>query len=428
MSMPMPYKRLDAVSMLYPALSFGKRGYLFRLCAVLTEAVDAELLGASVRALRPRFPILYTHLKKTFLGYVHVPAEDLNIIGREEPCLTLPELYDTAKPAFRIYCEGSRVTMDVFHANADAGAAIVYLQQLLEDYCMRLEGREPCAPVPASEAELADDYLRNFDRRKNASFVEKQAYQFRLPPDGDYVRLTCLSINLGGIKGRVKPEGFTVNDYLAAALYLAIARGVHLPKEAPDVSISVPINLRPFFGSVTQRNFSYYVNVRVPAAAGMEEALHCVHRQVRDAMQRERLLSGIAATVKTANNFFVRFTPRALKEVIIRRVYRSIAGQGLTTTLSNIGFQKPAPAVLKKLVRFEMYLGAGGGGMTAAAVGCGDRVSMCISASSRDRCVERAVEELLREDGIAFSVSEQEFRDFKKIREFSLAGLSSAHG
>lgn len=166
MSMPMPYKRLDAVSMLYPALSFGKRGYLFRLCAVLTEAVDAELLGASVRALRPRFPILYTHLKKTFLGYVHVPAEDLNIIGREEPCLTLPELYDTAKPAFRIYCEGSRVTMDVFHANADAGAAIVYLQQLLEDYCMRLEGREPCAPVPASEAELADDYLRNFDRRK----------------------------------------------------------------------------------------------------------------------------------------------------------------------------------------------------------------------------------------------------------------------
>lgn len=53
---------------------------------------------------------------------------------------------------------------------------------------------------------------------------------------------------------------------------------------------------------------------------------------------------------------------------------------------------------------------------------------MCISASSRDRCVERAVEELLREDGIAFSVSEQEFRDFKKIREFSLAGLSSAHG
>ena len=152
--MSVPYERLDAVSMLYPALSFGRRGYLFRLCAVLTEAVDAQVLGVSVRALRPRFPVLYTHLKKTFLGYVHVPAKDLDIIGREEPYLTLPELYDTAKPAFRIYCEGNRITMDVFHANADAGAAIAYLQQLLEDYCVRMEGREPCAAAPASELSL----------------------------------------------------------------------------------------------------------------------------------------------------------------------------------------------------------------------------------------------------------------------------------
>ena len=53
--MSVPYERLDAVSMLYPALSFGRRGYLFRLCAVLTEAVDAQVLGVSVRALRPRF-------------------------------------------------------------------------------------------------------------------------------------------------------------------------------------------------------------------------------------------------------------------------------------------------------------------------------------------------------------------------------------
>ena len=64
--MSVPYERLDAVSMLYPALSFGRRGYLFRLCAVLTEAVDAQVLGVSVRALRPRFPVLYTHLKNVF--------------------------------------------------------------------------------------------------------------------------------------------------------------------------------------------------------------------------------------------------------------------------------------------------------------------------------------------------------------------------
>lgn len=195
---------------------------------------------------------------------------------------------------------------------------------------------------PASEAELADDYLRNFDRTKNASFVEKQAYRFRLLPDGDYVRLTCFSIDLGGIKGRIKPEGFTVNDYLAAALFLAIALGVQ-PKRRAGCFLSIPINLRPFFGSVTQRNFSYYVNVRIPVVADMEQALRCIHRQVREATQRDRLLSGIAATVKTANHIFIRYTPRVVKEFMIRRVYRVIAGTGMTTTLSNLGFQKPAP-------------------------------------------------------------------------------------
>ena len=75
--------------------------------------------------------------------------------------------------------------------------------------------------------------------------------------------------------------------------------------------------------------------------------------------------------MKTANHIFIRYTPRVVKEFMIRRVYRVIAGTGMTTTLSNLGFQKPAPVVEKKLNRFEMYLGAGGGGMTASAVGCG---------------------------------------------------------
>ncbi len=178
-----------------------------------------------------------------------------------------------------------------------------------------------------------------------------------------------------------------------------------------------------FFGSVTQRNFSYYVNVRIPVVADMEQALRCIHRQVREATQRDRLLSGIAATVKTANHIFIRYTPRVVKEFMIRRVYRVIAGTGMTTTLSNLGFQKPAPVVEKKLNRFEMYLGAGGGGMTASAVGCGQAVSLCISASSQNRCVEHALEAILRKDGIPFTANEQEFRNFQKIKENGIASL-----
>lgn len=410
------HDRLDAVSVLYPAMSRGKRGYVFRLCAVLTEEVDIQVLRSSVRALAPQFPILYTHLKKTFFSYVHVPASDFDVVSQREPCLILPELYDSDKPSFRLYCEKHRITMDVFHANADGAAAIQYLQALLAEYYAR--AGDGGAPVPPASAEaVADDYLRHFDKRKNGLLTEKKSFSFRLAPKEGYVRLSCMSIDLEGVRARVKPAGFTVNDYLVAALYLAIVRSAHPPAGAPEICLSVPINLRPFFDSVTQRNFACYANVRLSGTDSLDDAMRSVHEQMQAAVQREHLLCGIAAIVKTTNHFFVRFTPRVLREYIIRNVYRFIAGRGVTTTLSNLGLQRPAPAVAEKLVRFEMYLGAGGGGMNASAVGCKGQVSMCVSASSEDRCIERELGALLRADGIAFTVSEQEFQSFQKIRE-----------
>ena len=44
-------------------------------------------------------------------------------------------------------------------------------------------------------------------------------------------------------------------------------------------------------------------------------------------------LEQVAATVKTANHIFIRYTPRVVKEFMIRRVYRVIAGTGMTTCL-----------------------------------------------------------------------------------------------
>lgn len=405
---------LDAVSVLYPAVSHGRRGYVFRLCAVLQQAVEISVMRACVRALAPQFPILYTHLKKTFFGYVHVPATDLDVVERGEPELLLPELYATQKPAFRLYCDQNRISLDVFHANGDAGAVMRYLQALLTEYFLRLEGCCACVPPPAA-AVLSDDYLRFFDGGKSISLLEKPSYRLRLAPCGDYVRYTCFSIDLQTLRAHAG-QGITVNDSLTALFHRAIVCGACVPDTAPDICISVPVNLRPFFGSSTQRNFSYYVNVRLPAAVGLEESMRLVHEQVRQGTQRERLLGGIAATVRAGHSALVRYTPRAVKEWVIRRVYRAIAGRGVTTTLSNLGRQEAPENAGERFIRYEMYLGAGGGGINAAAVGCGSSVSLCLSVASQDRSIENAIASILRAWQVRFTVSEQEFRAFQKLR------------
>ena len=120
--MPKQYK-IDSVSNLYPAMG----GYVFRLCAVLRKDVDAALLRRAVRHVAPQFPVMCSHLVKTFFGYRHVPARDLDVVAFGEPPVRNPEMFDTDKPCFRLYIRGRRLAMDVFHANADGVAAVTFL-------------------------------------------------------------------------------------------------------------------------------------------------------------------------------------------------------------------------------------------------------------------------------------------------------------
>ena len=120
--MPKQYK-IDSVSNLYPAMG----GYVFRLCAVLREDIDAALLRRAVRHVAPQFPIMCSHLERTFMGYVHVAATDLDVVAYGEPPIHSPDMFDTEKPSFRLYVRGKRLAMDVFHGNADGVAAVTFL-------------------------------------------------------------------------------------------------------------------------------------------------------------------------------------------------------------------------------------------------------------------------------------------------------------
>lgn len=394
--------KIDSVSNLYPALG----GLVYRLCAVLAEPVQKDILKQALTANLPvRFPIMCSHLERTFFSYCHVPATDYDVIDDGEPFFQRPDMFDTEKPSFRIGVRENRIVMDVFHGNGDGGAGIEFLKALVTDYLLLRKGEPPIPAVPPRAEDLEDPYVKYYTRARSASLLEKGSYQLHLTPPTDdwYARFSCISVNLAQAKAYTKSIGCTINDLLCGALAYAIMQETDASEAEVPVTISAPIDLRKHYNSHSQRNFAFYSNMRIRAAdtPSLEAAAHRVRELMQEATAPKSLQRGVAAAYKAANNPAVQWSPRALREFIVRKAYCHVTGGGITTTLSNIGYHTLPETVADGLERFEMYLGPGRGSINAAAVGVGDSTSLCITCGSEETVIEDAVQAVLREHGIA---------------------------
>lgn len=390
----------DSVSIMYPALG----GLVYRISAVAKAPVDIALLRKAVEGIAPRFPIMCSHLKRTFFGYVHVPATDFDVISEGEPFFQSPAMLDTEKPAFRMYVRENRVTMDVYHGNGDAGAGMRFLAALMGNYFLLKRNLPPITePLPSEEA-LCDPYKRYYKRAKFAKLFQKESYKLHLSyPDGYWIqRFSCISVDLQAAKAFTKPRGLTVNDLLCGALALAIFEKTDAKDSDLPVTISAPIDLRKQYHSESQRNFVFFANLRATKdqAVNLETMAKQIHELMQPAASPEAMRRGISVTYCAANNPVVKYCPRKLRESAVRKGYRHAAGNSITATLSNVGYQTLPPEVQDDLERFEMYLGAGCGGINAAAVGYGDKTSLCIVCGSEETVIEDAVQKILSQNGI----------------------------
>lgn len=250
--------KIDTVSNLYPAVG----GHIFRLCAVFKRAIDKDCLAKALKSIQTDFPIIFSHLEKTFYSYIHISAADLDIIEDGDPFMRPPQMFNTEKPSLRMYVKGELLSMDIFHGNADGRAAFQFFNALLRNYALLLDSEPLPKPVPAKREDLLDPYPVCYERVRPASFFGKESYRIRLPiPETPYMRFSCVSVDLNALKGVTARLGITVNDFFCAALYQAIADETDARRSGLPVSLSISIDLRPAFGSNTQRNFSYYTNV-----------------------------------------------------------------------------------------------------------------------------------------------------------------------
>lgn len=396
---------LDGVSMIFPALN----GHIYRFGARFQEAIDIAVLRQALEFVAPYFPVIFTHLEKTFTGYVHVPATDLDIISCGDPPLRLPQLTDTEKPSIRLYVKGTKLSIDFFHGNADGHVATAFLTALLESYVALLEHTALPTLYPPEPSTLKDPYILYARKVKSSSLLEKKSYHLHLEESAkNALRFSCFSLDIPTLKAYTKAKGHSINDFLCAAIYAAIFEGTDAKYAKEPITISAPIDLRPFYHCDSQRNFAYFTNVRLGREnnGDVERAMEDFHKQMVKGSAPEAVHAGVAGVKALATQPLVQYAPRVLKDAIIRAVYDKIANGGITTTLSNLGYKKLSPLAQKHVIRLEGYLGANPGKINAVAIGMGQTVSLCVSVASPDHAIEDQLKSIFTSCGIEFQLEE----------------------
>ena len=188
---------------------------------------------------------------------------------------------------------------------------------------------------------MQDGYLKHYVPAKSKTFREPGAYHLR----GEHriaggLGVATALMPVDALKAECRRFGATVGEYLTAA----IAYGVYEEYTACNgakrpVSIFVPVNLRPIFGTETSLNFFSNLTIILPLArraVPFEDVMEAVKRQFAEKLTREEFEQKLAFTAGSEKNLITRIIPLPLKNGILRIVYEH-SNNGSTLVFSNLG-------------------------------------------------------------------------------------------
>jgi len=425
---------LDNAGIIMPPVSNSVNTSLFRLEMRLDAPVDREIMGRALAETARRFSYFNVRLRRGFFWYYFeqrknpprlyedsiYPSQDWNINRRGSRLI-------------RVRVHGNRIALECSHALSDGSGALSFLKTLVTRY-FALQGIEPGAELgvapfedilptdrlPSSE-ECEDGYQRYLlqgcpspEREPKAWHIESE----RLPV-GQY-RMTIGTLPLGDTLAAAKERGASLTEFLAA-VYLyslqAIWRAQHSdavgksPGKRPEqrlLSLEIPVNLRKFFPSKTNRNFSLYILLKEDMGLGfrdLDELIMRTHCQMKLGNDSKSIQRQISRNARSARNMAVRIVPLALKDIFARMIYASFGETTLSGFLSNVGVVSLPPAIAPHVEGINFFPAPSTCTLTnASVISWNDTLSICFGSLAKSRELERLFFTTLRGLGIPVAV------------------------
>ncbi len=417
--------KLDNAAKLYPAIANSRWMSMFRMTAELEDDVDPSLLQQALDQVLPRFPTMNVGLRTgLFWYYLEQMPSPLQIRADSgHPCMPFSKKRDGGF-LLRVFYYRNRISAEFFHALTDGTGGLAFLKTLTVQY-LRLKGHTVSFDQgaldiadPPTEEETQDAFLKIPLPRIRINRSIEKAYHFPATREIPHtLNIIAASMPCDQLLQNAREMKVSLTEYLTALMLYAAYRQQMQDgkKKLRPIRVSVPVNLRAFYGVCTLRNFSSFVNPTIDPRLGeytFPEICQVVHNFMAHHCTKKQMSAAVATNVSDETYLAIRLVPLFIKNLVIGHVFRNSGDLHFTSTLSNIG-KTGIPTGAESLIRrFEFLLGVPYAPLcNCACVTTGNELRLTFSSNIRETDFPRLMLCQLVEMGIPVTVDSNQQED-----------------
>ena len=411
--------KLDLSAIVYPTLQRRDFSSVYRLSAVLTDAIDPAVLQKALDRTLPRFPTYKTAIRKGLFWRYMEPNNRPGPYVQEDiknPCMPMP-FKSNNRYLIRMYYYRNRISLEAHHCLGDGTGGMCLLQTLTAVYLellghpVRPEGFVLDVTKDPDPEELDDAYMRYANAQVCPPRPAQKTYRVRGTKEPFYtLNIIDGVLSVKEVMAAAGKYGATVTEYLNSVLLYAL-----LQKQADEphsrlrpVRIAMPVNLRRFFPSKTLRNFITMVYPAIDPRLGeytFEEIVRQTHNYMRYYINEKFLRGDITTNASTQRNPLVRVVPLFIKDFVVRTFYMRVQDRNSSAGLTNMGAMHVPEDMKPYIERFDIYMGQPFSSRTnCAVISYGDVLTINFASSIVETDVERLFFRRLVQDGIHIKI------------------------
>ena len=414
------WTRLDNASKIFPATFSVKDTKVFRFTCELNEKVEQDILQEALNITIEDFPLYKSVLRRGMFWY-YFESSDLKPVVQIESYPVCAPIYIGQRDnlLFRVFYYNKRINFEIFHALSDGTGALWFMQSLVYHY-LKLKHKEifantisPYKNISISR-QMDDSFGKHFIGGNifnlNIKSRKKQhkirAYHIRgTRAEESRTMLIEGSMSVNSILELVNKYNTTVTIFIASLYIYSVYKEMPARTKKHSVVLSVPINLRQFFESVTARNFFSTVNVGYNFEKGthdLKSVIEGISASFKRDLTVEQLNQQLNQLMSLERNPFARVIPLQFKDYVLRIVSKSKERE-ITSNISNMG-QISMPSEFNPFIRqFSVCTGAGLPKATLCSFD--DRMVISFTSPFRETDIQRAFFQELSKQGIKIQIS-----------------------
>lgn len=409
------WDKLDNTAHIFPVIAGEAVSNVYRISVTLKEEIRGDLLQEALERVLPKFRGFDVRLRRGIFWYYFEENGKAAPGVMEEntyPCRYIEQNKNNSY-MFRVSYYQCRINLEVFHVLTDGMGGINFLKELTYQYLRlaypQLQEQVGDALNQTTSMNREDSFLKNYKRGHAKSYKSERAFLVK----GEKLRPGEFGVIHGAMKIEQLKEvshryGASINEYLVSCFAWSVyTEYMHRTPQKRPVRVAVPVNLRPYFNSITTKNFFVMVSAEFRPTEeeySFEQVLEAIKTSLRSQINKEHLEEIFSYNVSNEKNLMARAVPLAFKNLAIRLVYTRSALAN-TTTVTNIGNIRVDPVYEPYIERFYAFLAMSKGQNIKGTV-CSyqDVLTFTFSSVLAEAYIQRSFFQQVARDGITVEI------------------------